>query len=379
MQLEHSSSRVSQSSSQVSYIFTARRGRASEGPATWRYNLLMPATIESFLPEEEGASFYELVTSDTQRTASTIRQLANRGPVRLFVAIGETGPVARLVTQISPAYRDGEGNPLGLIGFFDAQNDPDAVSELFDAAAATLRQYGSRKMIGPIDGDTWHRYRVNAGPFETPPFLLEPWNPPYYAELWERSGFTILETYSSRRIDDVEPVAERLSEKFASARNGGYVFEPFDRSDFQRTLERIYRLSLEIFRDNYLYSDISFDDFCSLYYGADRLIEDDSIWFARAPDGSDAGFAFTYPNRTPKDPHGDALNFKTLGVLPAHRRGGTGAALMFCGYEAGLRRGFQAVNHCLMRAGNPSEKLDSGHGKPFREYFLYERAVKSEG
>lgn len=340
--------------------------------------------IESFSSGEKCAGFFELpgrIHSDENReqTASTIRQLSNRGPVRLFVATGATGPLARLMTQISSTYRDEKGNPLGLIGFFDAVDEPEAVAALFDAASETLRGHGCGRMIGPIDGDTWHRYRINAGPFDTPRFLLEPWNPAYYARLWEGCGFRVLESYSSRRIDDIEPVVERLAEKYEAASANGYRFERFDPGDFPGTLKRIYSISLEIFRENFLYSDISFDEFQSLYRGADRIIEEDSIFFAKAPDGSDAGFVFTYPNRTAQNPAGDALNFKTLGVLPAHRRGGTGAALMFCGYEAGSRRGLHAVNHCLMRAGNPSERLDSGHGKTFREYFLYERDVKSEG
>jgi hypothetical protein len=344
----------------------------------------MPVRIHSSPAGERCASFFELAHNvytddappvDDAKTSETIMQLASRGPMQLFVAMRGTQPVARLVTQISTAHNDSDGAPLGLIGLFEALDDPEAVSELFEVAVKHLRELGCARAIGPIDGDTWHRYRINAGPFELPPFLLEPYNPSYYASLWEGCGFGVLETYSSKRIDDVEPVIKALSTKYAAASAGGYTFERFEPGDFGSTLERIYKISVEIFRDNFLYSEIGFDEFRLLYRGVDGLVEPDSIWFAKAPDGTDAGFLFSYPNRTAHAPRGDALNFKTLGVLSQHRRGGTGAALMYCGYEAGIRRGLRAANHCLMREGNPSERLDSGQGTVFRRYFLYERKL----
>ncbi len=82
---------------------------------------------------------------------------------------------------------------LGLIGFFEAANEPEPVRELLREAASWLRAQGAKQVVGPMDGDTWHRYRVNAGPFDEPPFLLEPVNPPYYRDLW--APFEIIERY----------------------------------------------------------------------------------------------------------------------------------------------------------------------------------------
>lgn len=341
----------------------------------------MPVLIHSSSFGERCAGFFEVGervlsgAEDRGKIGRALGHVAARGRVRLSVASRDGEPVARLVTQVSPAYSDSNGDPLGLIGFFEAVDDPEAVRELFDAAAEELRGAGCRTMIGPIEGDTWHRYRVNAGPFERPPFLLEPTNPQYYASLWEGSGFSVLESYSSKRIAPIAETAAALSRKFDAARANGYRFERFDRDDFRSVLERIYSLSIVIFKDNFLYSDISFEEFAALYDGADRLMDEDSIVFARTSDGEDAGFLFAYPNRTASAPHGDALNFKTLGVLPEHRRGGTGGALMYCGYESAMRRGIDAANHCLMREGNPSERLDSGHGETFRRYFLYQKGI----
>ena len=58
-----------------------------------------------------------------------------------------------------------------------------------------------------MDGDTWHRHRLNVGPFDDPPFLLEPYNPPYYPEIWEEAGFQVLARYFSKQVDPAAVVA----------------------------------------------------------------------------------------------------------------------------------------------------------------------------
>jgi hypothetical protein len=118
---------------------------------------------------------------------------------------------------------------LGLIGFFEAMNEPALVQQLLREAAAWLRAQGAQQVIGPMDGDTWHRYRVNAGPFDEPPFLLEPVNPPFYAELW--APFQIVERYSSKRVHDV---AGRTARADARARVAARLSHPVVRSRADR-------------------------------------------------------------------------------------------------------------------------------------------------
>jgi hypothetical protein len=324
---------------------------------------------------------------------------------RAMVAVEAGRPMARLVARLSPALRDAAGRPYGMIGFFEAlagDSGGDAAGRLFAEAFAWLRAAGAGEIIGPMDGDTWHRYRLSVGPWEEAPFLLEPYNPPHYRELWEAQGFTVLEGYGSQRVDDLAAVAAHLEPRRQQALAAGYRLRRFEMSRFREELGLIYRLSCAIFAGNFLYTEIPEAEFVALYAGARGLLDPDLIWLAEAAGGECVGFLFAYPDRfrevaalrggrgpgallrygaahLARRGRLPAVNFKTLGVLAAHRRAGVAAALMAQGYLAAAARGYRAAHHCLIRDGNPSGNLDGGHGRVLRRYHLYRLATPAAG
>jgi GNAT superfamily N-acetyltransferase len=286
---------------------------------------------------------------------------------RLFVAFEHGTPIGRVVARLSPHLRDDIGKPYGILGFFEAIQHQDAADALLQTAIAQLRDQGAERIVGPMDGDTWHRYRVNAGPFERPPFPLEPWNPPYYQELWERSGFRHLESYSSKWIDDVAVLLPNLESGVRRSESRGVRIRGLDRSRLHRELDVVHDISSEIFREALLYSPIPREEFLALYSGVERLLDPELVAFATAPDGSEVGFVFAYA-----DPKLPAVHYKTIGVRAQWRRAAVAAALSHHVYSNAIGKGMRAGNHALMRDDNRSQALDAGHGKVFRRYVLYE-------
>jgi hypothetical protein len=254
---------------------------------------------------------------------------------------------------------------VGMIGSFVAADEPDAVARMLHDAARWLREQGATQVIGPMDGDTWHHYRVNAGPFEEPPFLLEPVNPPYYDALWRHAGFEVIETYTSKRIQDVAFLAEMIGPFYERAIKRGYNFRSIDLWRLDEELELVWRLSLEIFRDNAWYSDISLEDFLKLYAGIEQILERQLVLFAEYR-GEAVGFLFAYPDDDPS-----TVNYKTIGVVPAHRRGYVAWAMLYRAYWYALNDDRPTANHCLMHEWNSSQSMDIAQGETFRNYYLY--------
>jgi GNAT superfamily N-acetyltransferase len=273
--------------------------------------------------------------------------------------------VARVVARWSPTLTDDQGRPVGMLGFFEAMNNPGAVHSLFTAAVAWLRARQTRLIVGPMDGDTWHRYRLNLGPFDLPPFPLEPYNPPFYAALWEGAGFVPLQEYHSKFVRNPAAAAEVLAPFQQRVLRRGGALRRLDRHRFAEELRLIYDLSMRIFAGNFLYAAIPWPEFQQMYAPFESQLNADFIWFSRDAAGHDVGFVFGYP-----DEHG-AVNVKTLGVVPERRGTGLAAALMQRFYHMAKEKGYNRVNLCLIRQGNPAERLDAGFGHLLRRYRLY--------
>lgn len=313
------------------------------------------------------------IHSDGPASRATLAAgLARPERQRPLVVLEYGRPLARLVARVAPALRDDAGRPYGLVGHFEALDRPDAATPLFLAACAWLRAQGVRTVVGPMDRDTWHHYRLNLGPHAQPPFFLEPTNPGYYPRLFAAAGFAPVARYRSVRVDDLKRSCARLARGAARARAAGYTLRPLADGDLARGLRLVHRIAREAFAANYLYSDLGVDEFVRLYEGIGRLLAaDEPVWIAHAPDGAPAGFLFAFAE--PRRP--DTLNLKTVGVVPGHTGRGVASLLAHHVYREALHRGVHAALLCLLREGNPSVALAGGAGRVFREYAVYGRTT----
>lgn len=82
---------------------------------------------------------------------------------------------------------DHGGMKTGMIGGFEASNGEAALCVL-DKASDRLRGAGADLAVGPMDGNTWRRYRWMVESDGRGPFFLEPWNPPEYPQWWKDAG-----------------------------------------------------------------------------------------------------------------------------------------------------------------------------------------------
>jgi GNAT superfamily N-acetyltransferase len=305
---------------------------------------------------------------------------------RILVVLENGQSVGRVVASISAQMPH-----LGTLGFFESLNRKDAVQMLLNEAIRWLLESGAQRIIGPMDSDTWHNYRMNLGPFGTPPFLMEPYNPPYYPALWENCGFKVSESYYSKRLNDVGPVLQALEPIYRKTLSEGYTLRPINTRQFDKELRLIYDLSKLIFADNPFFSPISYDVFVIMYREFRWLIDDDLVWFALAPNGQHIGFLFCMRNffdaiKSMKGKRSlfslltfmlkrrfcDSINFKTIGVLPEHRSHRIASTLMYQAYRRIWDKGYRKANLCLIREDNYSGNLDREKGEIMRRYALYE-------
>jgi len=271
----------------------------------------------------------------------------------------------------TPMAPDGGGR-IGCVGKFHC-DDADAGVELLGEACRVLSDTGCRHHVGPMDGDTWHAYRlVSAGWENAPRFFLEPWNAPQDVHAFERAGFSPWARYSSSvfALDEPQDAARhgRLLERLASR---GVVIREMRIADFEEELGRLFGLSLAAFAENFLYTPVSREAFTALYQPVRALVRPEFVRLAEK-DGAAVGFVFAVPDALAPD--AGRLIVKTLAVHPRFRHLGLGTVLVDVVQEAARAAGFREAVHALQHENNSSLKITARHaGVRIREYTLYHR------
>jgi hypothetical protein len=293
--------------------------------------------------------------------------LERPGTVHFLVALADGGPVARLVARLSPALRDGEGRPYGMLGSFEAvEGGEAAVRELFEQATGWLRNAGAGPIIGPMDGDTWHRYRVVSESDGSPPYLLEPVSDPGSHEAFLAAGFAPISHYMSARgllQDAIAPEAPQIA---------GITVTRWDGTRSEALFDRLFESSTGAFARNYFFKPITKEAFLKLYEPIIPLIDPRHVLFARDPGGNLVGFLFGIPDRL-EGPQPKTVILKTYASgLP-----GVGHLLADTFHREALALGYAQVIHALMHESNVSLQRSKRYGAHvFRRYALMGRRLK---
>ncbi|MEY2880353.1 MAG: hypothetical protein RLZZ15_2733, partial [Verrucomicrobiota bacterium] len=127
------------------------------------------------------------------------------------------------------------GETPGVIGGFLATS-ADAAAEALRRAGDRLRAEGCTLAVGPMDGNTWRKYRFVTEAGTEPPFLLEPANPPEWPVWWRAAGFAPLAEYYSSVADDMERRDERLAGVAARMTAAGVTIRALDPARFEEEL-----------------------------------------------------------------------------------------------------------------------------------------------
>ncbi|MDE0020615.1 MAG: N-acetyltransferase [Candidatus Poribacteria bacterium] len=109
--------------------------------------------------------------------------------VAAWLALQNGLPAGRIAAIVNPAHNDFHEDKVGFFGFFECVNDRGLAEALFDKAAEWLRQNGMETMRGPANPSTNDECGMLIDPFDKPPMLMTPYNPPYYPQLMDALGF----------------------------------------------------------------------------------------------------------------------------------------------------------------------------------------------
>jgi GNAT superfamily N-acetyltransferase len=288
---------------------------------------------------------------------------------------GRLGARCSLWWSLAPSL---EGQRVGVIGHYAAADDPLA-HELLQAASARLAGADCTIAIGPMDGNTWRRYRFIVERGSEPPFFLEPDNDDRWPVQWRTAGFDVFTTYTSALAEPVTVDQAWLDDSLERLSRDGTTIRHFDPRQPEEELQCIYRLSLEGFRRNVLYTPLGNEEFLAQNRRLLQVLKKELVFIAERK-GEPIGFLFALPDVFEAQ-RGQARTviLKTIAVTPAAAGAGLGGALIARALRDARGLGFERAFFALMHEDSVSQRISRRYAKIMRRYALFSKLLVPGG
>jgi GNAT superfamily N-acetyltransferase len=266
------------------------------------------------------------------------------------------------------------GERLGFIGHYAVRDGGSAAGILAESCRALAAQ-GCTLAVGPIDGSTWRHYRLITQRGPVPPFFLEPDNPDDWPGHFESAGFHAFARYYSSLNEDNARCKDR-SDVMNELESAGYALRPLTTRDVETDLSRLWRLSSEAFRDNFLYTPITEMEFHGIYAPLLTRIRPELVLIIEKG-AIPVAFCLAVPDllQAGRGHPVDTLIVKSIAVRESHRGKGLAAMLLSRVNRTARALGMHRTIHALMHEDNPSRRLDHDLMRDFRRYTLYARPL----
>ncbi|HET9198788.1 MAG TPA: hypothetical protein VFN92_11105 [Solirubrobacterales bacterium] len=223
------------------------------------------------------------------------------GEAEYFLAERDGEAVGRITAQIDSRWDAYQGGRDAMFGFFEAEEDPEVVRALFDAASEWAVARGRERLLGPMDFTTNDEIGILIEGFERQPMILEPWHPPYYQRLIEAEGFGKaidvlmweLRMGELKEGEKFDPSIHEAAEK--ALRDEGIVIRNMRKRDMANEVRRFMEVYNEAWGDNWGFVPITDAE---VEFQAKNLkqVLDEEWTFMAEKDGEVVGAALTLPD-----------------------------------------------------------------------------------
>ena len=203
-------------------------------------------------------------------------------------------PVGRISAQVDELHRRHYGEKSGHFGFLECENNPDVMRALVAESERWLAQHQTEVITGPFNFSINQECGLLVDGFDTPPVIMMPHNPRWYAELLEQQGYAGVKDMYAYRINPdftIPRVMQTLVDRFGkSVRLRG-----LNRKNFKQELETLRDIFNDAWSDNWGFVPFTREEFAELGTSLRLFVPDDFIRIAEYQ-GKAVAFIVILPN-----------------------------------------------------------------------------------
>jgi GNAT superfamily N-acetyltransferase len=322
----------------------------------------------------------------------------------MFVAFQGDTPVGRVAAIHNKAHNEHYGDHTGFFGFFECARDgADTAAALMEAAGTWLAERGLESVRGPVNPSMHAECGLLIQGFDSPPAVLMPHNPPFYAELLESCGLRKckdLFAYQFHR-KDVAP-GSRAYERLEQLAQTAYAILPsvcvraIDPSHLAKELLALMRAFDDARQDNWGYVPPSEAELREVVRDLRQVLDPSLVTLAEV-EGRVVGVLFALPDFNQLLQGGNGrltpvtlyrfmrrrkyitrMRIVGMSVLPEYRNTGLLAMLFLEGLARGLRGNYQTAEASWVLEDNAMSYRTIQRLlriQPYKVYRIYEKLI----
>jgi GNAT superfamily N-acetyltransferase len=306
-------------------------------------------------------------------------------------------PIGRITAFVDRLAIDFWKQPIGLFGYFECIQNPQAATLLLEAARDWLRQHKMQVMRGPWTFVSQEWGMVVEG-FSPPPVVMAPHNPPFYNDYLSAFGLQKVKDLLCWVVSAGEGYkipARILNLTDAVARRYGICIRPLNMSRYEAEVKLIVELSNASIIANWGYSPVTEAEVQATARDLKPVIQPRAVLFAEDEHGRAVGFAIAIPdvNHLLMGLHGSLLPFGwlrlllgiprlrryrmyALGVIPEFQGKAVDSLVYRALYEALYAPDlWMEVNYVLEDNYPMINAIKKLGARPLRRYRVYEMAI----
>ena len=338
-----------------------------------------------------------LLSEEMKRIDPKKNPFFGHGDVELFLAYRDGAVVGRIAAIENTLHNEFHEDKVGFFGTFESVEDQAVADALLDAAAEWVGARGLDSLRGPVNFSTNEDCGLLIDSFETPPTVMMPFNPPYYAGLMESWGLEKAKDLLALKGDEDHfdiPRFERLMK--VAKRSGVDMHVRSLRMDkFDEEVNLVRELYNSAWEKNWGFVPMTDEE---VDHMAKQLkpVVDPELALIGEIDGEPVGFALSLPdiNQAIRHCNGRLLPFGvfkllwymrrivglriiTLGIKKEYRHTGLAAMLYFETFKRGTGKGhFWGESSWVLEDNTEMlgglEKMKFWRDKTYR---IYEKAI----
>jgi len=324
--------------------------------------------------------------------------LLNLGPYQFFLALKDGKTVGRIGVGIDNHLNEHKGYKSSYFTLFECIDDYETATVLFDKVCTWARENGAEFITGPqspTNGDDYRGLLIKG--FDSPPTLMNSYNPPYYQEFFERYGFAKNFDRNAYYIDIANsevPAGFTKTVEYAKKRYG-YRIAPIDMSRFKEQIEALVQVAVSSWPNDW--PDMvppTADEVRAEVSKLKPLIDPNLVYFAWDKNNKPVGVGVTFPdyNQILKKLNGrlfpigwlkfllgkkkiDGTRSFILFTVPEYRKKGVSAAMYLEGINMAHKQGYRYGDFSTIHDFNVQMNQDAvgAGGKLYKVFRIYKK------